>query len=104
LNDQVKISPPEEQTCENCFSDLSETQINRLLAIVETTSIEAFCDLLLDTPNSDQEAPQVIQIIENIPDITSQQVGAILAYLIDSGVIDPPTIESGFFSLLGWNR
>jgi hypothetical protein len=70
LNAQVKISSPEEQTCEDCFSDLSETQINCSLAIVGTTSIEVFCDLLLDTPNSDQETPQVIQVIENIPDIT----------------------------------
>lgn len=53
---------------------------------------------MIDTPNSEQETTQVIKVIENIPDITLQQVGAILEFLIDSGVIDPPTIESGFFS------
>jgi len=58
---------------------------------------------VIDTPNSEQETTQVIKVIENIPDITLQQVGAILEFLIDLGVIDPPTIESGFF-LSGWNR
>lgn len=54
---------------------------------------------MIDTPNSEQETTQVIKVIENIPDITLQQVGAILEFLIDSGVIDSPTIESGFFSV-----
>ena len=51
---------PEEQTCEDCFSILSETQIECLLSLVRVTSIEILCYPLLDTPNSDQETPQLI--------------------------------------------
>ena len=51
---------PEEQTCEDYFSILSETQIECLLWLARVTSIEILCYPLLDTPNSDQETPQLI--------------------------------------------
>ncbi|HLN33934.1 MAG TPA: hypothetical protein VK250_01480 [Nitrososphaeraceae archaeon] len=63
---------PEEQTCEDCFSILSETQIECLLSLARVISIEILCYPLPDTPNSDQETPQLIQIIENISGLTVQ--------------------------------
>lgn len=74
---------PEEQTCEDCFSILSETQIECLLSFARVTSIEILCYLLLDAPNSDRETPQLIEIIENISGLTVQQASAIIKCLVN---------------------
>ena len=56
VNEQVKVTAPsleeESSACENCFSDLTQTQKDELLSIVDATSIGAYCVRLLSTPNS----------------------------------------------------
>jgi len=88
-NEQVKVNPPEEErTCEDCFSVLSRTQINSLLSDVEATSIGAYCERLLLTPNSCQESQGVLKVLAAVPGITSEQIVAVFQCLINSGVID----------------
>ena len=93
VNEQLKVSPPEEdgRTCEDCFSVLNSTQIGRLLAIVDATSIGAYCDRLLDTSNTCQEYSSVAIALQNVPGITEPQIGAILDCLTETGVIISPT-------------
>ena len=93
VNEQLKVSPPEEdgRTCEDCFSVLNSTQIGRLLAIVNATSIGAYCDRLLDTPNTCQEYSSVAIALQSVPGITEPQIGAILDCLTETGVIISPT-------------
>ena len=81
--------PPETSACTDCFSVLTQTQINRLLAIVGATSIEVYCELLLATPNSSVESLDVRDALNNIPEITQPQFVEILQCLIDEGVIGP---------------
>ena len=94
VNEQVKVTPPPEEepsACEDCFSGLTEIQINRLLAVVDATSIGAYCDRLLDTPNTCQEYSDVAIALQSVPGITEPQIGAILDCLIETGVIISPT-------------
>jgi len=87
-NEQVKVSPPEEEeTCEDCFSVLTEIQKNRLLNLVEASSIPAYCERLLDTPNSCQENSSVISALGSVPEITPDHISDIVQCLIDKGVI-----------------
>ncbi len=88
-NEQVKVSPPEEDgACEDCFSVLDSTQIGRLLSIVDATSIGAYCDRLLSTPNSCPETDNVFFALQDVPGITGAQITDILGCLIDMHLID----------------
>jgi hypothetical protein len=50
VNEQVKVTPPPEEepsACENCFSDLTQTQKDELLSIVDAISIGAIVIVFL---------------------------------------------------------
>ncbi len=89
VGDDEEPIPPETSACTDCFSVLTQTQINRLLAIVSATSIEVYCERLLATPNSPGESLDVRDALINIPEITQPQFVEILQCLIDEGVIGP---------------
>jgi len=96
-NEQIKVSPPYvEQTYEDCFLVLNQTQINSPLSIVSATSIQVYCDRLSGTPNSADETGVVLEDLQQGSGLPIQQIAAILECLVDSVLIDPPVNESGF--------
>jgi hypothetical protein len=84
----------EPQNCEDCFSVLDETQIDFLLIDVEETSIEGFCEDLTRIPNGNEETLGVLNVLDDVVhDITQEEIDAIIACLIDTGVIAPLIME-----------
>jgi len=71
---------------------------------VESESIGALCISLVETPNDQLETQDLIDDLELVPGITPQQVGKIIQCLVDSGVIDRPTNESGLLCLDGIDK
>jgi len=91
-NEQINVSPPPDKDgspCEDCFSCLTETQIGRLLSIVQATSIGAYCERLLLTPDSCGETDSVFFALEDVLGPDGIQIADISDCLVDADVIDP---------------
>ena len=92
MNEQVKVTPPPEEEepspCENCFSDLTQTQKDELLSIVDATSLGAYCDRLLNTPNSCGETDSVIFALDDVTRVDGLQIRDIIECLGNAGVIN----------------
>ncbi|MGB9168743.1 MAG: hypothetical protein WCB31_07450 [Nitrososphaeraceae archaeon] len=90
VNEQVKVTPPPEEEepspCENCFSDLTQTQKDELLSIVDATSLGAYCDRLLSTPNSCDETDSVFFALEEVTGLDGLQIADIIECLADEDI------------------
>jgi hypothetical protein len=69
-------------------------QLNRLLTVVQATSIGEYCDRLASTPNSSQETQSVILALDQafaspIPPEQNDSINVIIECLIDARVIGP---------------
>jgi hypothetical protein len=86
----------ETDACENCFSNLTSMQFNRLLTVVEVTPIGDYCDRLDSIPNSLQETQSVVNALLSAG-ANLQQIAGIIECLVDLGLISPPTEICGNF-------
>ena len=75
--------------CEECFSILTDTQLNLLLSAVQVTSIGQYCDRLVSTQNSVGETQAVINALMQAG-ANIQQIGAVIQCLVNLGLISAP--------------
>ena len=68
-NEQIKVSPAEEEPepepifCEECFSDLTESQKDDIANVVEWETLSQLCGQIEGTPNDQNERNNVIDYL-----------------------------------------
>ncbi|MGB9167339.1 MAG: hypothetical protein WCB31_00260 [Nitrososphaeraceae archaeon] len=98
-NEQVKVSAPEERTCETCFTSiLTQEELDRLIAIVaqeeQLGSLQAICDFIgtnSQTPDGRETISNALFFYSGQAEISSEKLNAILDCLEEVyGVEFPP--------------
>lgn len=102
FNQQLKVTTPDEETCEDCFSILSAQVINRLLdniqAVLDTLQIEAQIDTLADlceflatnTSMTKTDKWRLLDTTLSSEGVSQEDEDRILLCLKDLGLIDVP--------------
>ena len=99
-NEQVKVSPPEEQTCENCFSILSEQDLEGFLMIFDQTvdsatgeeidinTVADLCEFLeTSTVLSSSEKFALLSVTLNSQGVSDEDEAIILQCLRNLGTV-----------------